>query len=104
MFNILRTVLIVLNHFLQVKGNVYKTDTKLKGNQSQLVWNFAQNFGVIIIGIDNHIGVSKLRIKSRKFSEVAETAQVAQGRGQFHQLLKTNVIVIINFMRIQCYC
>lgn len=97
MFNNLRIVLTVLN-FLQVKGNVYKADTKLKRNQSQLVWNFAQNLLVIIIiiGIDNHIGVSKLRIKSHKFSEVAEIAQVAQGRGQFHQLLKTHVILIIN--------
>ena len=31
------------------------------------------------------------------FSEVAEIAYVAQRRGQFQQLLKTQVILILNF-------
>ena len=31
------------------------------------------------------------------FSEVAEIARVAQRRGQFQQLLKTQVILILNF-------
>ena len=33
------------------------------------------------------------------FSEVAEIARVAQRLGQFQQLLKTHVILIINFTR-----
>ena len=33
------------------------------------------------------------------FSEVAEIARVAQRRGQFQQLLKTQVILIVNFTR-----
>ena len=31
------------------------------------------------------------------FSEVAEIAYVAQRRGQFQQLLKTQLILILNF-------
>ena len=33
-------------------------------------------------------------------SEVAEIARVAQGQGQFQQLLETQVILILNFTRI----
>ena len=36
------------------------------------------------------------------FSEVAEIAQVAQWRGQFQHLVKTQVILILNFTRIHC--
>ena len=36
------------------------------------------------------------------FSEVVEIVQVAQRRGQFQQLLKTQVILILNFTRIHC--
>ena len=37
------------------------------------------------------------------FSEVAEIAQVKHQLGQFQQLLKTEVILVLNFMKIHCH-
>ena len=55
------------------------------------------------ICIGNRTGPSKIKeLISRVFSEVAEIARVAQRRGQFQQLLKTQVILILNFTRIHC--
>ena len=46
------------------------------------------------------MGVSKIKdyFISHSFSEVAEIAWVKQQQGQFQQLLKTQVILILNFL------
>ena len=55
------------------------------------------------IGIGNRMGPSKIKdLISLVFSEVAEIALVAARLGQFQQLLKTQVILILNFTRIHC--
>ena len=41
-----------------------------------------------------------VRLKSCQVSEVAETALVSGQRGQFQQLLKTRVILILDFTRL----